>query len=195
MTQSASQERSRLVDQICTLYVSYFLTHVREIFAFVFNPGLLAKSLGISLLDFMKLTSKDSGLNVTQINAHEETLDPFRWREEQDDPGKVVAGSRERISFQEGSPAKAAFSTTPVVDHASDDLAAVLTVVTPPAAVGIRPEGADPLIIQTHETIEIENDSTNDHPEAKADDQKDGKQSQARDRDDEEPEVECADAT
>ena len=96
------------MDHICTLYVSYFLTHVREIFAIVFSPDLLSKSLGISLLDFMKLTSKDTGLNVIQINAQEHTLDEFRWREEDtvNSLSVKMLSHREEISFQEGSPAE-----------------------------------------------------------------------------------------
>lgn len=174
-----TQERAHVADHICTLYVSYFVTHVKDAFTAVFRPDALAKSLGISLLDFMKLTSKDSGLQLVQITAQSHLLDECRLTlTDEDVTSELQSGSAgtermERISFQEGSPLKFKTSITgqTVADDmdSDDDQEADRRVTEVALGDGKRGVYARPGM----ESISIQNEDSNDSAMSGSSDRRD----------------------
>lgn len=152
------------------------MTHVKDAFTAVFRPDLLAKSLGISQLDFMKLTSKDSGLQLVQITAQSHLLDECRLNQSEEDlvmDQESAAGRTEEISFQEGSPRK--FKTSITGQAVADDMDSDydqeadrrVTEVAPVHAKGGVDTGLE------MESINIQNEDSNDSAMSGSSDRRD----------------------
>lgn len=151
---------------------------MKDAFTTVFRPDALAKSLGISLLDFMRLTSKDSGLQLVQITGQEHLLHECRQQPHDDVLLMPVDERRdvsrlEEISFQEGSPLKSKASITREADDmedCDDDQQQEGRRVTD-AGPGDAGEGVDTR--PEMESISIQNEDSNDSAMSGSSDRRD----------------------